>query len=165
MRLLALLAAGLLAGSLAAADDKKDVTKAKDEEGIVGTWNAEKVDTGDEQADKTFAADLKLTITFNKEGKMVRLTTRTDGTLLLSKEENGKTVGFKLDPAKAPKVIDVRSGETGSLAGIYELDGDTLKVCLAKTVATTRPTEFKGDKEKYFMVTLKRAKDEEKKDK
>ena len=38
MRLFALLAAGLFAGGLIAADDKKDEKKPKDEEAILGTW-------------------------------------------------------------------------------------------------------------------------------
>lgn len=160
MRLLGLLAAGLLTAGLLAADDKKDEKKVKDAEAIIGTWRGEKVEMGDEQADKTFMTDFKLTVTFDKEGKVVRLTTRADGTPLLGKADDAKPAGFKLDPTKTPKTIDVESGTTGALAGIYELDGDTLKVCLAKTVGTDRPTEFKGDKDKHLMMTLKRVKGE-----
>ena len=163
MRLLSIFAVGLLVGLLTAADDKKG--GKRDEESIVGTWTAEKVETGDEQADKTRATDLKHTLTFNKDGKLVRLTTRADGNPLLGKEENTKPVGFRLDPSKAPKAIDVESGAKDELAGIYELDGDTLRVCLAKTAGTARPTEFKGDKDKSTLMVLKRVKDESRKDK
>jgi len=162
MRLLALFTAALFACTLVAADDKKDEKKSKDDESIVGTWRAEKVETGDEQADKTFLSTLKLTVTFDKEGRVARLTTRADDTPLLGKADDARPAGFKLDPSKTPKTIDVGSGTTGDLAGIYELDGDTLKLCLAKTVGTARPTEFKGDKDKHTMMTLKREKGEKK---
>jgi uncharacterized protein (TIGR03067 family) len=54
---------------------------------------------------------------------------------------------FKLDPSKKPKNIDV-TPETGdakgaTLMGIYEFDGDTLKVCMAFP-DSPRPTEFTG---------------------
>ncbi|HMP02517.1 MAG TPA: TIGR03067 domain-containing protein [Gemmatales bacterium] len=54
----------------------------------------------------------------------------------------------KLDPSKSPKTIDVTMTEGPSkgmvMLGIYELDGDTLKVCFDAT-GKKRPTEFKSE--------------------
>ncbi len=45
---------------------------------------------------------------------------------------------FKLDSTKSPKSIDLTFGHT--FPGIYELDGDTLKICAG---LMHRPAEFK----------------------
>jgi len=153
MRQFALLATGLFAGTLFAADDKKDA------EAIVGTWQVEKFQSGNEETDKGFASSLKMTVTFDKDGKMVRLTTRADGKPLLDKPEKPKPVTFKLDPSKKPKEIEIGSETAGDIAGIYELNGDTLNVCHAVVGSTTRPTEFKGEKGKSLLMVLKRVKD------
>ena len=61
---------------------------------------------------------------------------------------------FDLDPTATPKVWDHRSNESkktgGDALGIYELDGDTLKVCCVvgawkdgQWTGKPRPTEFK----------------------
>jgi uncharacterized protein (TIGR03067 family) len=63
---------------------------------------------------------------------------------------------FNLDPTATPKVWDHRSHESkkkgGDVLGIYELDGDTLKVCCVvgtwkdkEWTGTPRPKEFKLD--------------------
>ena len=52
---------------------------------------------------------------------------------------------IKLDPTKSPKQVDLIPSEGPNkgktLAGIYELDGDTLRYCLTLT-GKERPTEF-----------------------
>jgi uncharacterized protein (TIGR03067 family) len=53
---------------------------------------------------------------------------------------------FKVDPSKKPKTIDVTFGDGPdkgkTLLGIYELEGDTYKVC-TDPEGKSRPTEFK----------------------
>ena len=53
----------------------------------------------------------------------------------------------KLDPSRSPKAIDVTLTEGPKkgavMLGIYEIDGDTLKVCFAAE-GNKRPTEFKS---------------------
>jgi uncharacterized protein (TIGR03067 family) len=53
----------------------------------------------------------------------------------------------KIDPSKSPKAIDVTMTEGPNkgavMLGIYEIDGDTLKVCF-DAGGNTRPTEFKS---------------------
>jgi uncharacterized protein (TIGR03067 family) len=64
---------------------------------------------------------------------------------------------FRLDPTKSPKQIDM----TDSAVGIYELNGDTLKLCWDQRGRENgRPTKFAHDKDRdtvHFFV-LKREK-------
>jgi uncharacterized protein (TIGR03067 family) len=77
----------------------------------------------------------------------------------------GKTVDkgtVKIDQGKKPKAMDI-VGNDGpnkdkTYLAIYELDGDTLRVCYDLS-GKTRPSEFKTTKESaHFLVTYKRAK-------
>ena len=52
--------------------------------------------------------------------------------------------------------IDIVGGKNDKSLGIYELDGDKLKICFAKE-RTGRPTEFKRA-DGVTVVTLKREK-------
>jgi uncharacterized protein (TIGR03067 family) len=67
---------------------------------------------------------------------------------------------FKVDPKTKPAQIDVLAGESKA-PGIYELSGDTLRICLAKWAAD-RPTEFKTAK---GVVCLTLTRESEKTDK
>lgn len=63
----------------------------------------------------------------------------------------------KLDPDHKPAWLDVTDRSKKTTRGIYELTGDTLKICFAHEGAD-RPKEFasaKGSKTTYFV--LKRA--------
>jgi uncharacterized protein (TIGR03067 family) len=67
-----------------------------------------------------------------------------------------------LDPAQTPKAMNTwnTEGDTKDKTwpGIYEIDGDTLKVCFAKPGAN-RPTEFTTNKGTgYLYVEYKRKK-------
>jgi uncharacterized protein (TIGR03067 family) len=71
---------------------------------------------------------------------------------------------YKLDSGRKPKTIDWlaggRNGPSEPLLGIYELDGDILRICWGKK-GQERPTEFKtatgaGD----WLWVLKRLKPE-----
>lgn len=68
----------------------------------------------------------------------------------------------KVDAKAKPAAMDI-TGKVGPNAGktikaIFELSGDTLKVCYTFE-GTTRPTEFKSTQEnKFFLVTYKRKK-------
>lgn len=62
---------------------------------------------------------------------------------------------FAIDSSKKPKRIDL-TGKGQLLKAIYELDGDTLKVCIGDP-PSERPTEFKSA-EKVIVMTFKRVK-------
>lgn len=65
--------------------------------------------------------------------------------------KDGEPVGargtYRLDEHKRPKWLDVHNDELNTdFVGIYELDGDSLKICINETTNPSRPTEFKSDK-------------------
>ena len=71
-----------------------------------------------------------------------------------------KTEGpYKLNPAKKPKEITTTNDDGKTHLGIYELDGDTLTICMHQEDGADRPTEFatKADT-KVVLVVLKREK-------
>jgi uncharacterized protein (TIGR03067 family) len=120
------------AGTGARADDRADVEKERKK--FQGTWTFESVDAGG----KMLPADqLKgLTLTFEGDRHTVK------------KGEDVIQAGTqKLDPSKSPKAIDVTLTEGPNkgavMLGIYEIDGDTLKVCFDQE-GKKRPTEFKS---------------------
>jgi uncharacterized protein (TIGR03067 family) len=164
MRLLALMAVGLLAGSLLIGcgpapamtspdtGDKKDDKKVKDEEAILGKWQMEKVDNGSPDDKPPPAETLaKMSMTFKKGGKMV--TVVADG-----REIEGE---YTLDTTAKLKTIDLTDSDSGAKTaspGVYELDGDKLTICV-NPAKTTRPSEFKADGKFVLLFVLKRVKD------
>jgi uncharacterized protein (TIGR03067 family) len=67
-----------------------------------------------------------------------------------------------VDPTKSPKTIDINfvrgtEARIGMFQGIYELDGDTLKVCLGTEKG--RPTEMaSAEGSKNLLIVFKRKK-------
>jgi uncharacterized protein (TIGR03067 family) len=128
------LTAGLLA---AAGDPGKEDTPKGDLEKLKGTWlTVALVNDGKTLVDEKNPP---------KEGSATKFA--YDGTKWMIKVGD-KTVAngaFKIDATKTPKEIDIMD-ETGmkndkTKLGIYELDGDTYKFCLAPA-GKPRPTEF-----------------------
>jgi uncharacterized protein (TIGR03067 family) len=79
---------------------------------------------------------------------------------------------FTIDPTKGRKAIDFKieessaEGERGKTSlGVYELDGDDLKLCRSRPGEATRPTDFSaGAGSRRVLSRLKRAKDAETED-
>ncbi len=99
-----------------------------------GSWNAVSVEYDGENLNDEIAG--KLSLVYNADGSW---TARIEGNEVMAGSS-------KIDPAKMPKEIDyklvnLQDGEKKSIGGIYQLDGDTLKVCAAND-RDTRPTEF-----------------------
>jgi uncharacterized protein (TIGR03067 family) len=78
------------------------------------------------------------------------------------KRDKEEVAGFTVDLTKKPAAIDIRPDQgpkDQTILGIFEVKGDTMKLCFAHGGMGDRPTEFKGDPEKGIMfITLKRAK-------
>lgn len=127
---------------LGRADDKADEWK-----GLAGKWTIEKAVLGGTDATGTLSAAV-LTIT---EGKY---------TLELGGQEDKGTL--VLDLVKKPKHMDI-AGTEGANKGkkypaIYELSGDTLKICYALE-GETRPTGFESEAgSKTLLVRYERKK-------
>ena len=67
----------------------------------------------------------------------------------------------RLDPSKSPKTLDVTVTEGLNkgvvILGIYEISGDTLKVCFDPE-GKKRPTQFKSASASQTFVVHKRLK-------
>ena len=68
---------------------------------------------------------------------------------------------FSVDSTKKPKTIDVtlKGGDQDGkvMKGFFELDGDTLKICMGNPENPDRPAEFKS-KDEVKVFTFKRVK-------
>ena len=119
-------------GSFTPADDKADLEKEVMK--FKGTWTFESSEAGGMELP---AGELKeLLLTFEGDKHTVK---KGDEVIQVGTQ--------KLDPSKSPKTIDVTMTEGPSkgavMLGIYEIDGDTLKVCFDPQ-GKKRPTEFKS---------------------
>jgi len=104
-----------------AAEEKPDAEK------LAGRWKMVSVTDGGKDTPTEGAV-----FTFEKD----KVTVKT--------ENQTTEAAFKLDPAKAPKWIDFTvRGET--MLGVYELDGDTLKICLNEERDGKRPTKLASE--------------------
>lgn len=149
-RFLTVLTVIAAAGCLPATDPVKD--KETDETRIQGTWQLVGFDLGGARGGPKpeEISTMKMVVA---DGKIAVY--RGD-----KKEMNAPT--YKLDSTTKPKSIDVTEYDKVK-PGIYELDGDTLKLCVPEGDKPTRPTEMKANAEKFVAVmTFKRVKDEKK---
>jgi len=66
---------------------------------------------------------------------------------------------YRLDPGKRPKRIDLENEQRETAPGIYELDGDTLRICHPKGGAVRSDKfESRKDSPNYYLLILRRAK-------
>ncbi|OWK43342.1 TIGR03067 domain-containing protein [Fimbriiglobus ruber] len=120
----------------------------KDDDAFQGTW----LPSTAELAGKMFPDEVR---------KTIKLVVKDDKyTVTVGKQVDQGTV--KRNPTAKPKEIDI-TGTDGpnkgkTILGIYELDGDTLRVCY-DLGGKSRPTEFKTKEgTPLFLVTYKREK-------
>ena len=114
------------------AGDKADVEKELKK--FHGVWTFASVEAGGKKAP---AADFQgMTVTFAGDKYTVK---KGDEVIQVGRQ--------KLDPSRSPKTIDVTVTEGlnkgAVMLGIYEIDGDTLKVCFDEG-GKERPTEFRS---------------------
>jgi len=121
-----------------------------DQERLQGAWEVVSAEVAGMQAPAAEVKGARLTIS------------GTTCTRQKTGQAQGERDSFKLDPNKTPKTIDLTieegpsKGQTG--LGIYELNGDQLKLCLGRAGLPNRPTAFaspKGSDAQY--VVLRRA--------
>ena len=151
------------AGLFLAADAPKDDAAKKELEKLQGTWTVVSVRERNEVVDNP--KDMKITISANE----------------MAFHFGGKPIknALNIDPTKKLKEINLtppsaRKGDPEQ-PGIYEMDGDTLKICLSgygvtetrenkapgspvkrKVIVGDRPTSF--DDKSGFTLVLKREK-------
>jgi uncharacterized protein (TIGR03067 family) len=122
--------------------------KPKDDaEALLGAWNV----TASEEEGKPVKELLNGRFTF-LPGNKLKLELSGDKPIELT---------FKLDSTRMPRHIDVtkaEDGKTETAQGIYALDGDRLRLCVAEPGEKTRPTEFKSTTRRITFIELKRVK-------
>lgn len=68
---------------------------------------------------------------------------------------------FRVDPTASPKTLDISKTDDGKFEefsqSIYELNGDTLRVCFADDSKLPRPSSFDTAGTGYFCMTMKRT--------
>jgi uncharacterized protein (TIGR03067 family) len=130
----------------ARADDRADVEKELKK--FQGTWTFESVVAGGKEVP---IAEFKgVTVTFEGDKYTVK---KGDQVIQAATQ--------KLDPSKSPKTLDVTVAEGPNkgavMLGIYEISGDTLKVCFDPE-GKKRPTEFASTSGSQTLVVHKRVK-------
>jgi uncharacterized protein (TIGR03067 family) len=120
----------------------------KDSDALQGTWLA----TAAELGGKPFPDEVRQSIKLALQGDKYTVT--------VGKNPDHGTV--KLDPSAKPKAMDITGTEGPNkgkkIPAIYELDGDTLKICYDLS-GKGRPAEFKTTAgTQLFLVTYKREK-------
>jgi uncharacterized protein (TIGR03067 family) len=130
-------------------ENTKEVEKNKEVERFQGTWRWESVDNDGIKVPVEDFRDWRIV----KEGSKYTL---TQGNFVVKGT-------FEVDASKNPKTIDITRTEgpkkgTNS-KGIYELDGDTYKICMDPE-GKNRPTLFESKKGSgYGLQVLKRVKE------
>lgn len=134
-RLTALAAFGLLLCVASSA-------RADDQEKIQGTWKAEKATLGGMDAPAQELEKMVLEFKGNKA---------------TPRDKQDNPADFTLDATKKPKTMDLKTAKGETMQGIYELDGDTLKVCLSRE--GERPTKFESaEGSRTMVIVFKREK-------
>jgi uncharacterized protein (TIGR03067 family) len=131
--LLVMLSAGL---ALAADTPKEDPAK-RELEKFQGTWNLVGVEKDGKKS-------------FPKEGEKVGVRVEIKGdkytlTAEMGKEKSSAEGTFKFDATPTPKTLDFKYegfGRKTPVEGLYEVDGDSLKLCFQISEGEPRPKEF-----------------------
>ena len=145
---------------LLAAPVPKDKKKTDDAEAILGSWAGETFDDAGAFKGPSKEQFQKLRYVFKKDTEFKMLTGRED-------EFQGS---FKMNKTTDPKSIDIelKNPVEQKFLGLYELDGESLKICYTIRAEKKRPKELKAIQGETYVMTFKRVveeKKEEKKDK
>ncbi len=128
-----LLALGCLIGS----DDAKTSDQSKkDLEKMQGTWHA-------------IAVEVKGTLSDADALKKFELVVKNDSYTVKTSGKEHVSAKLVLGADKEPKEMDIVLETDPVYKGIYEIDGDTLKICLVLSSDddSKRPKEFKSEED------------------
>jgi uncharacterized protein (TIGR03067 family) len=125
-----------------------DAVLKKEKAALQGVWKIVSLETPKGKDANVEGANLE----FDKDGKNITYTHNNET----------KKGTFKLNPAGKPKEIDILQEDDANkkMEGIYQIDKNTLKICLCPDGSGDgRPSEFAvKDGKKHVLITLERAK-------
>jgi uncharacterized protein (TIGR03067 family) len=127
-----------------------------DETKLQGTWRITALEFDGEKfgADRPEIKDGKAIITDNVITLKVKKLLAAGGTL-----DTTNPMVFKLDPATKPKSILLNAFTKEPFRGIYELDGDTFRLCYSPYADAQAPAEFTAPAgSQRWLYIFKRAK-------
>src|SRR3954465_13235449 len=101
-----------------ATDAKEEAAKAELEK-FQGTWQLVSVETEGKAPPEEVIKTIRVVIAGSKH------------TVHVGDQVPAKDVPFTIDPAKKPRETTDKLSDGTEIRGIYELDGDTLKSCVA----------------------------------
>jgi uncharacterized protein (TIGR03067 family) len=127
----------LAAGALIAANVAQDDTAERDVKQLQGTWKTVAMEV---EGQKVVVTGTTATVVIRGDTYTVEYPASPSGEAKVSQ------MTFKLDAGKTPRAIDFTATvgpDAGKPSrGIYELAGDTLKLCFNPEKGGERPTEF-----------------------
>jgi uncharacterized protein (TIGR03067 family) len=137
-------------------------TGAKDLELLQGTWNIDTMEWGGKGLPKELMNGYKFVFAGDKLNWDAAIGMQSKGGKVTAIDGTFPPCDFKIDPGKEPKQIDITlqldKGDR-TLLGIYEIKGDTLKVCYFSSATGSRPAEFSTkDNRNIGCIVLTRAK-------
>jgi uncharacterized protein (TIGR03067 family) len=107
-------------------------TPEKELEKLQGTWQLVSAETNGKKAP-------------GEQVRKVRVVIRGDKhTVCFGEKSVAEEVPFRIDPTKRPKTVDDLLPDGKRILGIYEVNGDTLRSCVAP-VGKDRPTQFSAE--------------------
>jgi uncharacterized protein (TIGR03067 family) len=147
-RVLMVLAAGLLAAGVAPGQDEAEKARKK----LEGSWDVVAVETNGKKVPDEALKDNPVQITF----KGNKYAEKKGGEVV----EEGT---FAIDPSKKPATLDftILSGNDKGKTqlAVFEVQGDTCRVCLANAGSKDRPTAFATKEDSgHTLIVLKRVK-------
>jgi uncharacterized protein (TIGR03067 family) len=140
-------------GLLLTATAQEEKGKSKGLEELRGVWNAESLEIGGKKLGDDDLKQLKMQLVFTGDKYAERLGGKVN--------EEGTV---KVDTSKKPATIDLNiltgNDKDKLQIGIYEVKGDTMKLCLAFPGAKDRPKTFASPEgEMFSYVVFKRGKE------
>jgi uncharacterized protein (TIGR03067 family) len=134
------------------ADKKKADAVKKEQQRLQGTWEVLEYVINGEVVPAEAVKTMRVVFTGDQMS------------MSLAKAAGKREYTFTVDPAQKPKVIETsptiaKSKTKMSSPGIYELDGDKLKLCLSRLGSKDRPGDFESSEGSgNTLLVLRRAK-------